>query len=42
MLITNSASAESVLSFEIIQMDDGSYKIVHSVWMIDHAMTYAG
>lgn len=42
MLITNSASAESVLSFEIIQMDDGSYKIAHSVWMIDHAMTYAG
>ena len=28
--------AESTLSFEIIQMDDGSYKIVHSVWMIDH------
>ncbi|MGI9608812.1 MAG: hypothetical protein ACR2NL_00815 [Acidimicrobiia bacterium] len=36
MVITNNSSSESVLSFEIIQMNDGSYKIVHSVWMVDH------
>lgn len=37
MYITGGGANESILSYEIIRMDDGSYKIVHSTWMIDHA-----